>query len=291
MASTYRNLRLDARRDLEQAGNPSAEPESMILLMSASGKSREEILRDDDLYAPDDVIENYRNLVRRRRKEEPLAYLLGEWEFRGMDFYVDNTALIPRYDTKILAALAVSELEKLSGKSRLLDLCAGTGCVGISVAAEVKTSELEEMQGTPAAVYLKGAFAGNVVLEPDMTKESYDLSLGVDESVKVKRVQKKRHTSQLLLKGQKKTEYEYELTLTSRKEKEVSVSVTDQLPIPDDKSIQVEALDISGAVREEGTGLLRWTFPLAPGETKTLTLAYSVSWPKDKLTEEIQVRI
>ena len=139
MASTYRNLRLDARRDLEQAGNPSAEPESMILLMAASGKSREEILRDDDLYAPDEVIETYRNLVRRRRKEEPLAYLLGEWEFRGMDFYVDNTALIPRYDTKILAALAVSELEKLSGKSRLLDLCAGTGCVGISVAAEVKT--------------------------------------------------------------------------------------------------------------------------------------------------------
>ena len=159
------------------------------------------------------------------------------------------------------------------------------------LAAEVKTSELEEMQGTPAAVYLKGAFAGNVVLEPDMTKESYDLSLGVDESVKVKRVQKKRHTSQLLLKGQKKTEYEYELTLTSRKEKEVSVSVTDQLPIPDDKTIQVEAQELSGAVREEDTGLLRWTFPLAPGETKTLTLAYSVAWPKDKQTEEIQVRI
>ena len=159
------------------------------------------------------------------------------------------------------------------------------------LAAEVKTSDLEEMQGTPAAVYLKGAFAGNVVLEPDMTKDSYDLSLGVDESVKVKRVQKKRHTSQVLLKGQKKTEYEYELSVTSRKEKEVSVTVSDQLPISDEKSIQVDAITLSGAEREEDTGLLHWTFPLAPDETKILTLAYTVAWPKDKLTEEIQVRV
>ncbi len=71
MASTYRNLRLDARRDLEQAGLPLAEPESMILLMVASGKSREELVRDNDLYAPENVIETYRDLVRRRKREEP----------------------------------------------------------------------------------------------------------------------------------------------------------------------------------------------------------------------------
>lgn len=159
------------------------------------------------------------------------------------------------------------------------------------LAAEVSTADLEEMQGTPAAVYLKGAFAGNVVLEPDMTKDVYDLSLGVDETVKVKRVQKKRHTSQLLLKGQKKTEYVYELSVSSRKEKEVSVTVLDQVPVPDEKTIQVEVTELSGAERTEDTGLLRWTFPLAAGETKTLTLAYSVAWPKDKLTEEISVRI
>ena len=159
------------------------------------------------------------------------------------------------------------------------------------LAAEVKTADLEDLQGTPAAVYLKGAFAGNVVLEPDMTKDSYDLSLGVDESVKVKRVQKKRHTSQVLLKGQKKTEYEYELTVSSRKEKEVSVTVSDQIPVSDEKTIQVDVSNISGAVREEDTGLLHWTFPLAAGQTKTLTLAYSVAWPKDKQTEEIEVRV
>ncbi|MBQ7064547.1 MAG: mucoidy inhibitor MuiA family protein [Firmicutes bacterium] len=156
----------------------------------------------------------------------------------------------------------------------------------VYLAAEVNTSDLEEMQGTPASVYLKGAFAGNVILEPDMTKDKYDLSLGVDETMKVKRTQKKRHTSQLLLKGQKKTEYEYEIVITSRKEKEVSVTLTDQIPISDEKSINVEPVQLSGAEYDKDTGLMHWDFKLAPSESKTLTLAYNVSWPKDKVTQE-----
>ena len=155
------------------------------------------------------------------------------------------------------------------------------------LAAEVATSLLEDMQDTPAAVYLKGTFAGNVILEPDMTKDSYDLSLGVDETVKVKREQKKKYTSNVLLKGQKKTEYEYEITVSSRKEKKIAVTVSDQLPISNEKTIAVEAMNISGAEKEEDTGFLRWNFELEPGETKSVTLAWTVAWPKDKRTEEV----
>ena len=156
----------------------------------------------------------------------------------------------------------------------------------VYLAAEVKTADLEDMQETPASVYLKGAFAGNVVLQPDMTKETYDLSLGVDETMKVKRTQKKRQTSQVLLKGQKKTEYEYEINVTSRKEKTVSVTVTDQIPVSDEKTIIVDLLDRSEGVLKEDTGLIRWDFELAPAAAKVLKLAYTVAWPKDKKTEE-----
>ena len=155
------------------------------------------------------------------------------------------------------------------------------------LAAEVATSLLEDLQGTPAAVYLKGTYAGNVILEPDMTKDSYDLSLGVDETVKVKREQKKRYTSNVLLKGQKKTEYEYEITVSSRKEKPISVTVSDQLPVSNEKTIVVEPVNVSGAEREEDTGFLHWDFDLAPGETKKIALAWNVAWPKDKRTEEV----
>ena len=150
------------------------------------------------------------------------------------------------------------------------------------LAAVVKTANLEEMNGVEAAVYIKGAFAGNVFLAPDMSEEEYDLSLGQDETVKIKRVQKKKYSSQLLLKGQRKTEYEYELSLASRKPKSCHVLLKDQIPVSEEKSIQIEAQELSGGELEEKTGLLRWEFDLAPGESRQLKLAYSVAWPKDK---------
>ena len=150
------------------------------------------------------------------------------------------------------------------------------------LAAEVATSELEEMQDSPAAVYLNGTYAGDVYLQVDFSEEKYDLSLGVDETVKVKRTQKKKYTSQILLKGQKKTEYEYELSVSSRKNRSCRVLVKDQIPISDEKTISVEAGELGGGELEEKTGLVNWSFSLEAGETKTLPLCYSIAWPKDK---------
>ena len=150
------------------------------------------------------------------------------------------------------------------------------------LSAEVKTTDLEEMQQVEAAVYLKGNFAGRVFLQPDMTEEEYHLSLGIDETVKVKRTQKKRYTSQVLLKGQKKTEYEYEIAAASRKPRACSLLIRDQIPVTEEKTIQVEAQNLSGGELEEKTGIVKWEMPLQPGENKSLTLAYSVAWPKDK---------
>lgn len=140
MASTYHDLRLDVRRGLEQAGIEAAEFESWQILTAASGKSREEILRDDGLYTTDEVVRQVRSMVERRQNEEPLAYVLGEWTFRHLDFFVDANALIPRTDTVILADLAVSYLKQCQGNTRILDLCAGTGCVGITAASQVRTA-------------------------------------------------------------------------------------------------------------------------------------------------------
>ena len=150
------------------------------------------------------------------------------------------------------------------------------------LSAEVKTADLEEMQQVEAAVYLKGNFAGRVFLQPDMTEEAYHLSLGIDETVKVKRTQKKRYTSQVLLKGQKKTEYEYEIAVSSRKPKVCSLLIKDQIPVTEEKSIQVDVQNLSGGELEEETGIIKWDLTLQPGESRTLNLAYSVAWPKDK---------
>lgn len=68
-------------------------------------------------------------LVSRRKSGEPLQYILGKWEFMGLLFYTRPCALIPRQDTETLCEEALS----IGGKT-LLDLCCGTGCIGVSLA-------------------------------------------------------------------------------------------------------------------------------------------------------------
>ena len=123
------------------------------------------------------------------------------------------------------------------------------------LAAEVATAALEDLQQTEAAVYNKGTYMGNVYLNADMTEEKYDLSLGVDETVKVVRKQLRKHTSNVLLKGQKKTEYEYEIKVTSRKNKTCQLTIIDQIPVSQDKTIIVDTRNLSGGKLKEETGV------------------------------------
>ncbi len=134
MARTYNDLYLDTRHRLRKAGIESAQLEARELLCYATGKSREDFFRDSILYAPRPVEQQLEELLSRRLDGEPVAYIIGEWNFYGMTLDIDHTVLIPRPDTEIIAARAI-ELAKMAGEHcRVLDLCAGSGCIGLAVA-------------------------------------------------------------------------------------------------------------------------------------------------------------
>ena len=154
------------------------------------------------------------------------------------------------------------------------------------LAAEVKSVLLTDLQNTEASVYLKGTYTGRVYLCPDLAEETYDLSLGTDETVKIRRTKKKEYTSTVLLKGQKKTEYEYETVITSAKAKTADITVLDQVPLSGDKTIVVEKGDLSGGKEDEKTGIIRWSFRLEPKASKTIRLSWQTAWPKDKEIRE-----
>ena len=134
MPITYNNLYLDIRQALKAHGVDAATLEARELVCCASGKSREELLRDGPLYAPPEVAERAGELLRRHLNGEPVAYLIGEWEFYGLPLDISEAVLIPRVDTEVLAAQAIDYVKPL-GACRVLDLCAGSGCVGLAVAA------------------------------------------------------------------------------------------------------------------------------------------------------------
>lgn len=139
MATTYNNLYLDTRQRLREAGVEGAQLEARELLCHAAGKSREQFYRDMALYAPDPVEEKLAALVERRLSGEPVAYLIGEWEFYGLTLDVTPDVLIPRMDTEVLAERAILLARAAGEGARVLDLCAGSGCVGLAVAANVPT--------------------------------------------------------------------------------------------------------------------------------------------------------
>ena len=102
-----------------------------------AGKSREEFFRDLPLYASDQVEEKVLELTDRRLQGEPVAYIIGEWEFYGLSLDVSREVLIPRMDTEVLAEQAILAARAAGEGCRVLDLCAGSGCVGLAVAANV----------------------------------------------------------------------------------------------------------------------------------------------------------
>ena len=93
-----------------------------------------------------------RDLVKRRRSREPIAYLRGEREFYGRTFHVDSRVLIPRPDTEALVEVALARTTHVSLSMRQLDLCTGSGCVAITMARQRPTANVLASDVSPGAL-------------------------------------------------------------------------------------------------------------------------------------------
>ena len=138
MPRTYSEMYIALRNRLRDAGIEAAALEARLIAATAAGKSTEKLLRDMRYYATDEVERRAEEMVQRRLAGEPVAYITGVWEFRGLPMEVSRDVLIPRIDTEVLAELAIKYLRG-TGRldARVLDLCSGTGCLGCAIAAEL----------------------------------------------------------------------------------------------------------------------------------------------------------
>ena len=122
---TYRDI--CAR--LEAAGIENASTEAGLLLSHFCGVRPYELPFCKDREFESDALAH---AIARREAREPLQYLLGEWEFFGMRFFVSPDCLIPRPDTELLVELAISRMPK---GARFADFCTGSGCIAAAVLA------------------------------------------------------------------------------------------------------------------------------------------------------------
>ncbi len=153
MPRTYSEMYIALRNRLRDAGIEAAALEARLIAATAAGKSTEKLLRDMRYYATDEVEKRAAAMVERRLAGEPVAYITGVWEFRGLPMEVTRDVLIPRVDTEVLAETAIKYL-KGAGKfdARVLDLCSGTGCVGCAIAAELPRVRVVLADVSPQAI-------------------------------------------------------------------------------------------------------------------------------------------
>ncbi len=143
MVKKLSQLYLEARKALMISEDvQSASLIARNLLCFASGKTQEQILSDRELYASEAVCEAMDGALRRYLDGEPLAYILGEWEFYGLKLLVTPAVLIPRDDTCAVTSLAINQALFLKEDPRILDLCTGSGCIGLAIASRVKDARV-----------------------------------------------------------------------------------------------------------------------------------------------------
>lgn len=143
MVKQYGELYLDTRRALLASEDPqTAGQMARQLLCRATGKTQEAILAHPELYASEQTVKEIAAAVRRLECGEPLAYVLGEWEFYGLPLWVTPDVLIPRDDTCAVADLAIRQGLFLNQDPRILDLCCGSGCIGLAIASRVKDARV-----------------------------------------------------------------------------------------------------------------------------------------------------
>ena len=144
MVKTLSELYLDARKALLKQEDPqSASLYARNLLCHVTGKTVEKVITDGNEPAPEGATFAMEQAVNRLLAGEPLAYVLEEWDFYGMRLHVDKNVLIPRDDTCAVAELAINQALFLEHNPRILDLCTGSGCIGLAIAARVKDVSFE----------------------------------------------------------------------------------------------------------------------------------------------------
>ena len=124
-----------ASKTLDNLSNTSSKLDSEILLSKIIKKNRQYLILNSNEEMKKENIKSFDYLVKRRKKGEPIAYLINKKEFWKQNFYINQNVLIPRPDTEILVEETL-KLFNVNSKLNMLDIGTGSGCILISILKE-----------------------------------------------------------------------------------------------------------------------------------------------------------
>lgn len=173
------------KQRLEKAGIEDYVFEAKQIIMHITGFTPAQILTDYNKELSQFQENNLIALIHQREVRYPLQYIFGHWDFYGRPFKVGVGVLIPRADTETVVETALEVLRQRENP-KVLDLCAGSGCIGITIAAEIPTAQVtmvekfdEALRYAEENIKLNSVNAsvlkGDVFDKPQFENESIDL--------------------------------------------------------------------------------------------------------------------
>ena len=136
-----------AINELSEAGIKTAEIDAKVLLRTVLNKDDVYLISHSDELITNAQYQKLRRYIRRRKKGEPVAYIIGHKEFYGLDFTVNKNVLIPRPETEVLIDQALTYLQTILPINRLtgqpvniIDIGTGSGCIIISLIKNLPTA-------------------------------------------------------------------------------------------------------------------------------------------------------
>jgi release factor glutamine methyltransferase len=176
MAPSVSDILRDVSHRLGRAGCESARVDAELLLAHVLGTTRSSVLVDLDRALSDEAVSELEELVVRRERREPLAYVLGEWGFRRLTLKVDSRVLIPRPETEVVVERCLALIGRLD-EPRVLDVGTGSGAIGLAIADEHPGARVTGIDASAAALDVARGNARDAKLAVDFV--AWDLFAGL----------------------------------------------------------------------------------------------------------------
>ena len=133
-----------------------------------------------------------------------------------------------------------------------------------------------------ANVYFDNSFVGKSILDPSVASDTLHFSLGRDQSIRVQRTKVSESSTRRFLGSSQEQTMTWRITVKNTRQENVGITIYDQTPIARNSDINVTVEELSGGIRDDKTGIVKWPLQLQPGEQRELVLQYKVKYPKNR---------
>ena len=163
--TTWADLRVRAEAHLRVTGVPRPDTEARWMVERVSGYDGAELITNEQELATAPAVQHLDDMLDRRTAGEPLQYVLGRWDFLGLDLLVDARVLVPRPETEVVAQTAIEEAVRLGSRRgkhdgwlaadtsyAVADLGTGSGAIALALARELPDAEVWATDASDAAL-------------------------------------------------------------------------------------------------------------------------------------------